>query len=370
MRRRALWIACAAAAIVAAGAAARATSDNGAGTYTGTGPTYTFSLSNTGTTTWRYVYLVGPTTSNFVGGQSPSGTCIVGQPDGTPNELECGPMSAGPGAGVQITGTLGQPVTCGTPFSLFVNSTGTPPYTHVPDVTFGGTCSTPPPPPPPSSGNCDDELIRLARAQARLKELIALEHTTSARYFRASNLADEYSEQLDTFQAADAFTQGLIGGLDAVKDLEAAADRNRDAMHELSRQFNEIGAARRAAAAEAAAAAAALVKCRATQSARTCGAQKAKLAGAQARVAVIKDGIAGFRKTGAITAQSKMHALTARVGKAASRSPKVKKLYAAMRPVDAFLTQRVTTFVAYAKTGFAAAAAVTKAKKAVASCSG
>jgi hypothetical protein len=118
--------------LAAVTAAARVAEDGGSATYTGDGPTYLFDVTNSGSTTWKYFYFVGPPGSGFTGGQltgGATGPCVPGQPDGTPNEIECGPLSSGGGPGtlVLFTGTTSAPVACASAFQLFVNSTGTPP---------------------------------------------------------------------------------------------------------------------------------------------------------------------------------------------------------------------------------------------------
>jgi hypothetical protein len=70
---------------------------------------------------------------------------FVGQPNGLPNEIECGPlaMSVAP-AGLHLTfvATTTAPVACGAPFQLDVSSTGIQPFTRVDDVTYAGSCGT------------------------------------------------------------------------------------------------------------------------------------------------------------------------------------------------------------------------------------
>ena len=117
-------------------AAARTSGDGGSATYSRAGPAYAFDLTNFGTTTWQYVYLVGPSDAIFTSGQVTSGgsaPCLVGQPDGQPNEIECGPFSSGGTSNthVLVTSMLKAPVACCAPFQFYVNSTGSPPYTRV-----------------------------------------------------------------------------------------------------------------------------------------------------------------------------------------------------------------------------------------------
>lgn len=137
-------------ALICAPAAAAA--DGGSGTYTSTGQTYFFDLFNSGTTAWQYVILVGTPGTRFVGGTTGnegSARCVVGQPDGLANEIECGsPGSATvipPSGHVPFVATLSAFPECGAPFQLYVSSTGTPPFTRVGDATFSGSCAAPAP---------------------------------------------------------------------------------------------------------------------------------------------------------------------------------------------------------------------------------
>lgn len=136
-------------ALICAPAAAAA--DGGSGTYTSTGQTYFFNLFNSGTTAWQYFILVGTPGTRFVGGTTGnegSARCVVGQPDGLANEIECGSMSVTvipPSGHVPFAATLSAFPECGAPFQLYVSSTGTPPFTRVGDATFAGSCAAPPP---------------------------------------------------------------------------------------------------------------------------------------------------------------------------------------------------------------------------------
>jgi hypothetical protein len=126
--------------------------DGGSGTYIVTGQTYDFNLLNTGSTPWQYFVLVGPPGTTFVGGATIgeiTAHCVVGQPDGGSNEIECGPISA---AGLAVNTRVGFVATvsagpaCGAPFQLDVSSTGVLPYTPADAVTFAGTCAIVPAP--------------------------------------------------------------------------------------------------------------------------------------------------------------------------------------------------------------------------------
>src|SRR5665213_519210 len=91
--RAAVAATCLAFVLVAASAAA----EGGSGTYTSSAGTYYFNLFNGGPAAWQYFILVGSANTRFVGGATSaeaSARCVPGQPDGQPNEIECGPMSA------------------------------------------------------------------------------------------------------------------------------------------------------------------------------------------------------------------------------------------------------------------------------------
>jgi hypothetical protein len=139
-----------AAAVALLGAAAHAgtSGDGGSGTYTSSGTSYYMILFNAGTTRWMFFRVVGPPGTVFVAGETAAETsarCVVGQPNGLPNEIECGPlaMSVAP-AGLHLTfvATTTAPVACRAPFELDVSSAGTPSFTRVDDVTYAGSCTT------------------------------------------------------------------------------------------------------------------------------------------------------------------------------------------------------------------------------------
>jgi hypothetical protein len=146
--RTTIAVACAAVALLGAGAHAGTAGDGGSGTYTSSGTSYYMILFNAGTTRWMFFHLVGPPGTVFVAGETAAETsarCVVGQPNGLQNEIECGPlaMSVAP-AGLHLTfvATTTAPVACRAPFELDVSSTGTGPLTRVDDVTYAGSCAT------------------------------------------------------------------------------------------------------------------------------------------------------------------------------------------------------------------------------------
>ena len=142
-------IAAACLALVCVTAAAAA--DGGSGTYTSTGRTYDFNLFNSGTTAWQYFILIGASGTRFVGGTTGnegSARCVVGQPDGQTNEIECGPVSPSvipPTGHIAFVATLSAFPECGASFQLYVSSTGTPPFSRVGDATFSESCVAVPP---------------------------------------------------------------------------------------------------------------------------------------------------------------------------------------------------------------------------------
>jgi hypothetical protein len=142
--RRIGTVAVVACAVLAGAAAA---SDDGSGTYTVSERTYDFTFLNSGTATWQYFYVVGPPGTTFVGGgtiSEASPHCGVGEPDGRPDEIECGPMPASlapPGVHFGFTATVAAPVACGAPFQLYVSSTGVAPFTRADDIPFAGSCA-------------------------------------------------------------------------------------------------------------------------------------------------------------------------------------------------------------------------------------
>lgn len=126
-------------------------SDGGSGTYIVSGQTYDFNLLNTGTTPWQYFALAGPAGTTFVGGATIgeiTAHCVAGQPDGSANEIECGPISAAglaPGTRVGFVASVGAAAACGLPFQLEVSSTGALPFTAAGTVTSTGNCGAPAP---------------------------------------------------------------------------------------------------------------------------------------------------------------------------------------------------------------------------------
>jgi hypothetical protein len=128
-------------------AAARPAADGGSGTYFTQGKSAYFVLTNTGTAAWQSFYVVGPPGTTFVAGANTAeitARCVAGQPDGLPNEIECGPLSANvaPAHGqMTFAATLTAPVACGATFQLAVSSTGTLPFTQAGALTQSGSCT-------------------------------------------------------------------------------------------------------------------------------------------------------------------------------------------------------------------------------------
>jgi hypothetical protein len=133
--------------VLAVAASSAAASDGGSGTYTVAGLTYDFTFLNSGTATWQYFYVVGPPGTTFVGGgtiSEASPHCGVREPDGRPDEIECGPLPtslAPPSVHFGFTATIAAPVPCGAPFQLYVSSTGIAPFTRADDLAPSGSCT-------------------------------------------------------------------------------------------------------------------------------------------------------------------------------------------------------------------------------------
>ncbi|HEY2373921.1 MAG TPA: hypothetical protein VGH82_15470 [Gaiellaceae bacterium] len=127
-------------ALVAAGTARAG--DGGSATYTTRGTVYDFDLENAGTTRWLSFVLVGPAGTAFIGGSvgtEATVQCVVGPPA----SMVCGPTAVAVGGQLGFTAFLQAAVPCGSPFQLWVSSTGAAPYTRVGDAVFAGSCAPP-----------------------------------------------------------------------------------------------------------------------------------------------------------------------------------------------------------------------------------
>ena len=144
---RALCVAAVLGLMLTGGAAA---GDGGSGTYTASGSTFYFTLANTGTTAWQAFYLVAPPGTTFVGGATVVGEstarCVVGQPDGLPNEIECNPITIVVGLHFDFAVRMSSATACGAPFQLDISTAATPSFSHVADATLAGSCAPAPPP--------------------------------------------------------------------------------------------------------------------------------------------------------------------------------------------------------------------------------
>lgn len=131
-----------------------ASADGGGGAYTVSGTSTDVDLVNTGSTAWQSFVVIAPAGTTFLGGATAgeiTAHCVAGQPDGRPNEVECGPLSGAgvvPGAQTLFVATSTSPLPCGSPIQLEVISTGRTAPTRVADVTPASTCSPGPAPPP------------------------------------------------------------------------------------------------------------------------------------------------------------------------------------------------------------------------------
>ena len=127
-------------ALVAAGGARAA--DGGSATYTSRGTAYDFDMRNAGATRWLSFMLVGPAGTAFIGGSvgtEATVQCVIGPP----SQIVCGPTAVALGGQLGFTAFLQAAVPCGSPFQLWVSSTGTAPYTRVGDAAFAGSCAPP-----------------------------------------------------------------------------------------------------------------------------------------------------------------------------------------------------------------------------------
>ena len=70
--------------------------------------------------------------------------CAVGEPDGRPDEIECGPLPASLAPSQVRFGfaaTLVAPAPCGSHFQLYVSSSGAAPFTRAGDAVSTGSCA-------------------------------------------------------------------------------------------------------------------------------------------------------------------------------------------------------------------------------------
>ncbi len=120
--------------------------DGGSGTFTTSGRSAYFDLFNAGTAAWQAFVVVAPAGAAFVGGATAgesTARCVPGQPDGLPNEIECGPLSATAVAShghLSFAATLAAAPACGDVFKLEVTSTGVGSFTPAGDLTRADAC--------------------------------------------------------------------------------------------------------------------------------------------------------------------------------------------------------------------------------------
>jgi hypothetical protein len=88
--------------------------------------------------------LVGPAGTVFVGG-SVGTEATVQCAIGPPAQIVCGPTAVAVGGQLGFTAFLQATsvVPCGSPFQLWVSSTGAAPYTRVGDAVYAGSCTPP-----------------------------------------------------------------------------------------------------------------------------------------------------------------------------------------------------------------------------------
>lgn len=131
-------------AVAAVLAAQARADDGGSGTYAVSGSSYQVALVNSGTTPWQYFTLTAAPGTEFVGGATQgesTARCVAAQPDGLPNELECGPLSVAPGGRVGVVATVTGSASCGAALHLAVSSTGSPPFSPATDVAPAAACA-------------------------------------------------------------------------------------------------------------------------------------------------------------------------------------------------------------------------------------
>jgi hypothetical protein len=87
--------------------------------------------------------LVGPAGTVFVGGSV--GTEATVQCTIAPSsQIACGPTAVAVDGQLGFTAFLASPVPCGSPFQLWVSSSGGAPFTRVGDAVFAGSCAAAP----------------------------------------------------------------------------------------------------------------------------------------------------------------------------------------------------------------------------------
>jgi hypothetical protein len=287
--------------VVATGVAAGLVSadDGGSGTYAASGSSFQVALVNSGTTAWQFFTLTAPPGMTFAGGATQgesTARCTAGQPDGLPNELECGPLAVAPGARVGVVATVTGTAGCGAPLHLAVSSTGTPPFSQATDVVPSASCAANPS--PQAGGGCSAAAEEAADA-AMVAELAAEQKALSFDWSGVSNL-------LARTRSSSAVKAARI----AVARVEALAS---------------VVAGRRTTAATTLAAAQAATTCQAATSSSCAGRKTA----ARAKAGVFADAVGDIRQTGIAAASARL-----------SHPPAAARVRAGAAQLAAFLARR------------------------------
>jgi hypothetical protein len=290
-----------AALVIAMGVAAGQVSadDGGSGTYAASGSSFQVALVNSGTTAWQFFTLTAPPGTTFAGGATQgesTARCTPGQPDGLPNELECGPLAVAPGARVGVVATVTGTAGCAAALHLAVSSTGIPPFSQATDVVPSSSCATNPS--AQAGGGCSAAAEEAADA-ATVAELAAEEKAVSFNWSGASNLL------------------ARMRSSSAVKAARIAAAR-----------LNALAAAvagRRTTAATTLAAAQAATTCQGAASTSCAGLKAA----ARAKTAVFDDAVRDIRQTGIAAASARL-----------SHSPAAASFHVGAARLSAFLAKR------------------------------
>ena len=242
MSVRAATVAAVAALGVLAGAAtasARPVADGGGGSYSVSGTSFDFVLDNSGTTSWQDFVLVGPPGAVFLGAATQgeiTAPCSAGQPDGTANELECGPLSTtglAPGTRVLVVAAMASSAACGQTFQLEVSSTGSQPYTGAGGVSLSGSCAA------PAASTCED-VQTLVGAQASVSGLLAeLSSAPRPRWAAALSALDGAQTQLQAALALHPTPPALA----RLRSALAAAAQAQAALQAAARQAVIVQAA-------------------------------------------------------------------------------------------------------------------------------
>ena len=320
----------------------QAAGTTGWGSYTVSGTTFTFDIANDGTAPLQSFTLLGPPGSAFLGGATAgesTAPCSVGQPDGDPNEIECGPLSTAglaPGAELLFVGAMSTAAACGQPFQLEATTTLTTAPIAVGAIGPAGACS---PPPPAAAAPCAAPPTgSLSVLRARLTGLDGLAAALGQTWSAAETSLS--AARLDLLAAASAAPAGESASLVRAITRGVTASASAQArLVTLEADDQALGREASAALSGLAAQAAALAACQngpaATQAppagtgATGCGVERAALASSSAEVQIVA------RASGRI-GQATLDLLPARLRQAAS----LLSAAAGQTPAPAFARER------------------------------